>query len=182
MGYNFTLFISPLQDYDTLTGSYRFQQSWLISTDGFGVHPTSSEPLSVQVDRRLTRRELSAGNTQFPTLQVRYPLTEDGQLGFRGLKATQEKDYLQRHQGPSRCSASDRKTYIAHSEARASHCRKPSASKSSPAGSPGLNEGCQPAPGHAALWRWPGWYLQLVFIPCATQVPQDSTRAIQVES
>lgn len=121
MGYNFILFISPLQNYDTLTGSYRFQQSWLISTDGFGVHPTSSEPLSVQVDRRLTRRELSAGNTQFPTLQVRYPLTEDGQLGFRGLKATQEKDYLQRHQGPSRCSASDRKTYIAHSEARAFH-------------------------------------------------------------
>lgn len=120
MGYNFILFISPLQDYDTLTGS-SISTELALSTDGLGVQPTSSEPLSVQVDRRLTRRELSATDTQFSTLQVRYLLTEDGQLGFCGLKATQEKDYLQSHQGPSRCSASDRKTYIVHSEASAFH-------------------------------------------------------------
>lgn len=40
---------------------------------------------------------------------------EDGQLGFCGLEATQEKYYLQ-NQGPNRCSASDRKTNIYHSE------------------------------------------------------------------
>ena len=35
-------------------------------------------PITVQVDGRLTRHELSAQSTQWPKLQVRYPLTEDG--------------------------------------------------------------------------------------------------------
>lgn len=125
------------------------------------------------MDRRRTRRELSAENTPFPSLQGGYPRTEESQLGFRGLKAAQEKDYLQSHQGPSRCSASDRKACMLHPEASASTIES----------LPPLQSAWRVSRTHEGVSRPPatlpsggGWYLQpvCVCVSCAIRVPRHS--------
>lgn len=78
--------------------------------------------ITVQADKRLTKARPFLRKHPVPQIASEVPTNKRQPTGLLWFKAVQEKDLSPKSSGP-RCSASDRKTYILHSEPSILHTR-----------------------------------------------------------